>query len=340
MKALFHAAWFCAAALMWTSCQGNPRPSSIELLDVGPVFVEKRRPFYHQSPLYAKWLTDAQAEAATDEIVRTFEMPAEGWNDCITWEEYVQKTMERPPNCTDEQYEAAIREAVVNFYTKMQGPPAYLSSVHIPGLRFAKTTVPPQALTRKEQLLLKRFYPFKVLTGDQLQYWESDILVTVFSAIMRKHWKNHSQNTISSVDDLFIDTYDMRYMLDPKRRLKGAEWDRWLQMWMYEYMSPITNRAFEPWHEEFSPGNGYFCLVTEDLVKDELWSHLPETTQTKFPRDTTYFMYYRVYGEKRVIAEGFFAAYIGNEPIEREEGREHVEGLVTKRQKKPLFPTI
>ena len=49
-------------------------------------------------------------------------------------------------------------------------------------------------------------------------------------------------------------------------------------------------------------------------------------------------MYYRIYGETQVIAEGFYAAYVGVDPIEREPLREEVRGLGTERRGTPLFP--
>ena len=71
---------------------------------------------------------------------------------------------------------------------------------------------------------------------------------------------------------------------------------------------------------------------------DQLWLQLPEKTQTKFPRQDTYFMYYRIYGETQVVAEGFYAAYVGADPIDRGQLREHVQGLRTESRRTPLFP--
>ena len=112
----------------------------------------------------------------------------------------------------------------------------------------------------------------------------------------------------------------------------------WVQQWMYDFTSPVTNEVIETWHQDFSAGNGYFVLLPDSGTVDKLWAHLDTRTQATFPRSDTYFMYYRIYGEDQVIAEGFYAGYVGSEPITRTAQREEVPGLMTEQQRKSVVP--
>jgi|GEM_PF-1946660 len=338
MKILCTLLFAILVSALACACSEKERLSYLPVVDVGPVHVKKERPWYHDKPVYSKSLTDEEAKSAVTKIMQSFEMPPEFWDECLTAEEFIPMVTERKTWWTEEEYEEELRNAIMGIYTRTQGPPTYISKARIPGVKYCGRCKPYETLTDKEKLLLKRYYPFNVLPEDDLQYWESDTMLTVFAALMRNYWKNHSKTVLERADQLFVDYYDMRYLLDPRRRMKGSEWESWIHRWMCEYTSPITCRTFEPWHEEFSPGNGYFRLVTEDAVVDQLWLQLQEKKQTKFPRQDTYFMYYRIYGETQVIAEGFYAAYVGADPIERGQLREHVQGLRTESRRTPLFP--
>jgi len=317
MKALRLICAALAVLILLDGCKEKTGPESIKVIDVGPVQTKKKRPWYHKGTFYAKGLTDAQVQEKVSEIMRGFTMPEERWNECLTYQDFLVKKTKRPRTVPEADYMAKIRKRVAVFYHKLQGPPTYLKDVRIPGLRYAGRVKDWDKLSRKERLLLQRYYPFKVLPEDELEYWQSDLLLTVFSALMRNWWSRRNQFTTSRAEQLFTDYFDMRYMLDPRNRLKGDEWDLWVQRWLYEYTSPVTGKIFEPWHKTFSAGNGYFRLVTDKGAVDQLWEYLSEADQTNFPRRDTYFMYYRVYGERKVIAEGFYAGYVGAKPVER-----------------------
>lgn len=315
-------AWMIAALtvlILASGCEKPVGPEQINVVDVGPVHMKKERPWYQQRTFYAKDLTDEQVQQKVAEIMRAFTMPEERWDECMTYQDFLVKTTERKPTVPEADYMAKIRKAVASYYlhTSPQGPPVFLHDLKIPGLRPSGRVKPWYKLTRKERLLLKRYYPFRVLPHEEPEYWQSDLLLTTFSALIRNWWTHRNQLTISRPDELFTDYFDMRYMLDPRKRLKGQEWNHWVESWLYEYTSPITNKIFEPWHKQFSAGNGYFQLLLDSKVVDHLWEYLSEESQTSFPRDDTYFMYYRVYGERSVIAEGFYAGYVGLEPIKR-----------------------
>lgn len=128
---------------------------------------------------------------------------------------------------------------------------------------------------------------------------------------MRKYWQDNSKTELSRPEEIFIDMVDMRMMLDPMKRLKGTDWEDWISLWLYEYYSPITGKPFEPWHKEFSPGNGYFVLLTNPETTNFLWQKLDPQDQANYLREYVYFMYYRTYGETSTIAEGIYAGYVG-----------------------------
>jgi hypothetical protein len=338
MSRLFRLMILAAVALPAISCSKPTGPQEIGVADVGPVFAKRQRPSYQKQALYARSMTDEQCRAAVAAIMSEFKMPDEMWDKCMTYEVYARKVAEselRPGMQLDEE---RLEENINAHYTRIQGPPQYLSSLRLPDLKFVGRVKPRAKLTSKEKLYITKLYPFKVLPENDLELWRGDLLQTVFSALMRNWWNDRSKTMLVRKDQLFIDYFDMRYLLNPMKRMNSSEWQAWVERWLYEYTSPITNEVIETWHEEFSPGNGYFVLIPESGSVDKLWAHLTEETQATFPRSDTYFMYYRLYGEKAVIAEGFYAGYTGNTPIERGSEREEVQGLRTQRQRTSILP--
>jgi len=309
-----------AALMVLVGCEEPVGPDSFAVSDVGPVHMKKERPWYHKQTSYAKGLTDEQVQQEVAKIMCNFTMAEERWEECLTYQDYLLKGTERPARMPEVDFMAKIRNQVENYFVSgnLQGPPVFLREVKVPGLRYSGRVKRWDKLTRKEMLLLKRYYLFHVLPEDELKYWENDLLLTAFSALIHNWWTHNRELTTSRPEQLFTDVFDMRYLLNPRKGLKGDEWNLWVQRWLYEYTSPITNRIFEPWHKEFSAGNGYFQLVTDSQVVDHLWEYLSEHDQTAYPRADTYFMYYRVYGERKVIAEGFYAGYVGTEPVKED----------------------
>ncbi len=329
---------WAALLLLALSCSQPTGPQEIEVVDVGPVFAKRQRPSYHKQPLYARGMTDEQCRAAVAAIMNEFRMPDEMWDRCMTYEEYAREVAEAELLPTAQLDEEKLERNINAHYARIQGPPQYLSSLRLPDIKFVGRVKPRSRLTTREKLLITKLYPFKVLPGDKLELWKGDLLQTVFSALVRNWWSNPSQRVLERKDQLFIDYFDMRYLLDPKRKMTGEEWQTWVQQWMYDFTSPVTNEVIETWHQDFSAGNGYFVLLPDSGTVDKLWAHLDARTQATFPRSDTYFMYYRIYGEDQVIAEGFYAGYVGSEPITRTAQREEVPGLMTEQQRKSVVP--
>ncbi len=300
--------------------------SKLNIVEVGPVHLAKQRVWYQRKSPYAQWLNDSSVLAEVAKIMNSFTISKERWAKCYTQQEYVEKFSEKPRNLSDEEWSKKVKKEMATFYEVRQRPPNFMKQVRLPrGVRHARGIKPYHRLTFEEQLLIQRYYPFKLHLKDKLELWSSDLLGTVFSALMRKYWRDNSQKELSKPEEIFVDLVDMRMMLDPMKRLRGEAWEDWLTLWLYEYYSPITGKPFETWHKEFSPGNGYFVLLTDQTVSDVLWRNVEETDQANFLREHVYFMYYRIYGERKVIAEGIYAGYVGPPVGEARAHREIIE---------------
>lgn len=80
----------------------------------------------------------------------------------------------------------------------------------------------------------------------------------------------------------------LQYRKDPKRVLFRLS----------RYLSPITGKPIVLNTEEFSPGNAYLRIVTEEEL-----SNVVSDPRVPLGPDWIY-IYFRVYGEESVIAEG------------------------------------
>jgi len=100
-----------------------------------------------------------------------------------------------------------------------------------------------------------------------------------------------------------------------REKLKDAEYEKWFRENVSVYYTNwITGGLFEPWHEEFSPGNGLIREVTGETERAELYelarAHEKETVEEytvgflKENPDAIAYFAYRLYGDEEIIWEG------------------------------------
>lgn len=92
------------------------------------------------------------------------------------------------------------------------------------------------------------------------------------------------------------------------------------------WLSPITRRTFEPWHREWSWGNGYIAQITDDAMlarlkklyrraveRKESWIGLGSIYYERYPEQVRFY-YVRLYGEAEgsIISEGIWSAWPPN----------------------------
>ncbi len=99
-----------------------------------------------------------------------------------------------------------------------------------------------------------------------------------------------------------------------RRQLPTSDYQEWFRQNVLPYYANwVTGGLFEPWHEEFSPGNGIIREITDEADRAQLHelavkqaSEKGDEYDTGFleenPDDVAYFVY-RLYGEDKVIKE-------------------------------------
>ena len=100
-----------------------------------------------------------------------------------------------------------------------------------------------------------------------------------------------------------------------REKLKDAEYEKWFRENVSVYYTNwVTGGLFEPWHEEFSPGNGLIREITDETERTELYELAKKQERENGKEYTVGFLEenpdaiayfaYRLYGDKEIIWEG------------------------------------
>ena len=165
--------------------------------------------------------------------------------------------------------------------------------------KFIGDIKPLEELTEKELLLLGRVGPVDKDISESVPEGNSN---PMFVYLGDFSYKLADQYLVTGQPTYNGDAFQVFYGDPMAKEFVVKEYRRNPKFWLFKLsqcLSPITGKPIVLNAEEFSPGNAYFRVVTEKEYLRILRKRFGE-----MPEPNCYYVYYRVYGEKEVIAEG------------------------------------
>jgi hypothetical protein len=191
---------------------------------------------------------------------------------------------------------------------------------------------PFQQLCDSEKALLAPSFSYQVYLGDESKPHAGpfDYTGNLISAIAAYH--STRQITSSDLIKAWVGPSAYEAAEDASNAFTEEELSRWLaKNFLIQVASPITGKPFEPDHREFSRGNGFVTVITDkdDIAKlksavinagmfidNSAYAKVPEGYDWSALDNCTW-CYYRIYGNKDVIAEGVvFCEWDGENGVE------------------------
>lgn len=178
---------------------------------------------------------------------------------------------------------------------------------------------PFQQLTDSEKALLAPSFSYQLYLGDESKSHAGpfDYTGNLISAIAAYH--RQKQITSSDLIKAWVGPAAYEAGQDASKAFTDEELSRWLaKNFLIQVASPITGKPFEPNHREFSRGNGFVTEITdkEDIAKLKAavihaGMFIDNSDYAMAPKNydwselnTCTWCYFRIYGNKDVIAEG------------------------------------
>lgn len=172
-------------------------------------------------------------------------------------------------------------------------------------IRHSAYLKPYKELTRKEKLLLARRIP---IIGGKPHYYPSsqmdfdlvDVLISASKAGPAAEDASLDKKREVAATWYAYDNYHFYFSLTQD------EIDETVKELSAGLASPISGNAINPFEKEFSPGNAYCKRVTEKGELEKLYERDSYLRRYFLPSQfkSREYLYYRIYGEKSVIAEG------------------------------------
>lgn len=227
----------------------------------------------------------AQSEKDRQQVL-TFKYTDSYWNGAQTIEEAW-------PNIVS-------RQAVPRYYEELVSAAKLLDETGYAG---HKGKVKPYAeLTRSERLLLARRIPKHLAVSPPENYKDWRLLDLLDRC---SDWPSRGSMTTEAQREMILSPfYYAYYMVPAARELRRKEV-------IAELGSPISNTIIAILQKDYSPGDAYCERIIDkkaDVIKarDSWLQHY--TYKDTYSREKIYYVYFRIYGETEVIAEGLYRA--------------------------------
>jgi len=188
----------------------------------------------------------------------------------------------------------------------------------IDGLPLDSAVKPVEELTQRERALLAPSYELQGYLGARSRSGAS-VRVDEFARTLpwsaKAMWSARGYVTSTLGPEGYV------AMVEAKRAFSKDEADRWLaRNLLVKVASPVTGRVFEPDHPEFSAGNGYIREITDPQEIARLQqavknagitviadNYIPaEDGHDWSTLERVIWLYFRIYGESEIIAEGVY----------------------------------